>query len=158
MNYNTQGGSLFCIVPLPVVVKCPFGGLWNFNTELVYDFNVIKMFFLFSLIRRRALNAPLRGLSVSLLDLSLGSAAINISVFINTPTDWHKYTQKPAPISYCHDLLFPVSLTWLARFSGVSFFFYGSHDWLIICSVRPSSHWSDNHWCQFYRKEALLDA
>lgn len=74
MNYNTQGGSLFCIIPLPVVVKCPFWGKWNFNTSLVCDWTVINVFFLFSLIQQRTLDASLRGLSVSLFEPCLENA------------------------------------------------------------------------------------
>lgn len=121
MNYNTQGFSLFCIIPCPVLVKCVFWGTWNFNTKLGRN---QTLFFLLSLIQQRTLNASLWGLSVTLFDRSLKSAVIIISVFINT----HTKPRNPASISYCsavHDLLLPALLTWLSmQVLYLSFFFF----------------------------------
>lgn len=53
---------------------------------------------------------------MTLFDLSLETALINISVFINTHTQTLTHKQKPASVSYCpavHDLLLPACSTWL---------------------------------------------
>lgn len=130
MTYNTRGGRSFCIIPLPVVVKRPYWGTWNCNSEVVYDSNVIKVwffFFMFGLIQRRRLKALLWGaISITARPFSGSRSLQCISLYWCCLTQTQIHKQKPTSISYrpaIRDLLLPAAD--LDCFMG--FFFFPLH-------------------------------